>query len=441
MACRLYHRLPVPLQNAAVTVRSCRQLWRKFGFVAGYPQSPPTRPAGNPVIWLRELLETARRDCPYYADTLPASRRILAGSSVEEILSRLPIVPKEVFRREAQSFLSRRAGKRNCQPFKTSGSTGTPIEGVIARKDLRDRYCAIWRWFAPLGMDPRKRWARFLGADITTGAHAGVSRRDVINGHLFLSVYHLSEATISQYADLLRAYRPDILEGYPSAIATLARLMLATGQDRMRVPAIFVTAETLLPEQSDVVEEAFGTRPWDYYGSSEFAPVLADGADGLKHLLPETGVIEVLDADDRPVAPGRTGRMVVTSFHSHFMPLIRYDIGDLARYVSGDPAGLIVSEIAGRVDDVIQGPDGRYVGRLSTALKTLPRSVQMAQCRVSPSRVRILYVSRTKIPDREFAPFVQSLRDKVGQTAVVVEKVDAIQPGPRGKRLAVLREG
>jgi len=65
----------------------------------------------------------------------------------------------------------------------------------------------------------------------------------------------------------------------------------------------------------------------------------------------------------------------------------------------------------------------------------------MAQCRVSPSRVRILYVSRTKIPDREFAPFVRSLRDKVGQTTVVVEKVDAIQPGPRGKRLAVLREG
>ncbi len=437
----LYHHLPVVLQNAAVTARSCRQLWRKFGYVGGHPQSPPAKPTGDPAVWLSELLATARADCPYYADTLPRSLPMAERTSVEEILLRLPIVPKEVFRREAPSFLSRKAGKKNSQPFRTSGSTGTPIEGLISRKDLRDRYCAIWRWFAPFGMSPRKRWARFLGADITAGPAAGVARRDLLNNHLFLSVYHMSEATVAQYADILRAYRPEILEGYPSAIATLARLMLATGQGRMQIPAIFVTAETLLRDQRDVIEEAFGARPFDYYGSSELAPVLADGADGFKYLLPETGLIEILGPDDQPVRRGQIGRMVVTSFHSHFMPLIRYDIGDLARYADGGPTRLIVSEIAGRMEDVIQGPDGRYVGRLSTALKALPKTVQMAQCRVSSSRVRVLYVSRMKIPDREFAPFIQSIRDKVGETSVVVEKVDDILPGPRGKRLAVLREG
>lgn len=440
MTSGLYRHLPVPLQNAAVTARNCRQLWRKFGYLRGYAQSPPAKPAGNPVLWLNDLLQAARADCPYYTDTLPSSLAITEHTSVEDILCRLPIVPKEVFRTEAKSFLSRRAGKGNSQPFKTSGSTGTPIQGVISRKDLRDRYCAIWRWFEPFGMSPGKRWARFLGADITTGPQTGVSRHDLINNHLFLSVYHMSEATVAQYADILRTYRPDILEGYPSAVATLAQLMMATGQNSMKIPAVFVTAETLLPDQKDVIEKAFGVRPLDYYGSSEFAPVLADGADGLKHLLPETGLIEVLDAADRPVKGGEIGRMVVTSFHSHFMPLIRYDIGDLARYVDGGPATLTVSEIVGRLDDVITGPDGRYVGRLSTALKTLPQTVQMAQCLVSSSRVRVLYVAKRKIPAQEFGPFVRSLRDKVGDTSVVFEKVDDLLPGPRGKRPAVLRE-
>jgi phenylacetate-CoA ligase len=440
MISHLYRRLPVPLQNAAVTMRNCRQLWRKFGYVRGGPSSPPPRPAGSPARWLNELLDTARNDCPYYADTLPKSMKVTEGTPIEEVLRSLPIVRKEVFREQAAYFISRKATRSNSQPFKTSGSTGTPIHGVISRRDLRDRYCAIWRWFERFGMSPAKRWARFLGADITTGADEGISRRDVIHNHLFLSVYHMSETTVGRYAETLRAYRPEILEGYPSAVATLARLMLACRQESPRIPAILVTAETLLPDQRDLIEKAFGARPLDYYGSSEFAPVLADGGDGFKHLLPETGLVELLDADDRPVRRGQIGRMVVTSFHSHFMPLIRYDIGDLARYVAGGPSSLVVSEIVGRMDDVIIGPDGRYVGRLSTALKTLPQTVQMAQCLVSPSRVRVLYVSPKAIPDREFVPFLRSLRDKVGDTSVVFEKVSDIRPGPRGKRPAVLRE-
>lgn len=436
----LYHRLPVSLQNAAVTARNCRQLWRKFGYLYGRPSSPPAKPSGSPSIWLRELIESARANCPYYADTLPHSLPVTEHAPVEEILCRLPIVDKEVFRREARSFLSRKARRANSQPFKTSGSTGTPITGVISRKDLRDRYCAIWRWFEPFGISPGRRWARFLGADITTGLQEGISRRDLINHHLFLSVYHLSEATVVQYVEALRTFQPEILDGYPSAIAALGRLMLAAGLRPMRIPAICVTAETLLPDQRDVIEQAFGVRPLDYYGSSEFAPVLADGDDGLKHLLPETGLVEILDAENRPVKRGEIGRLVVTSFHSHFMPLIRYDIGDLARYADGESSTLTVSEIVGRLDDVIVGPDGRYVGRLSTAMKTLPHTVQMAQCVVSSSRVRVLYVSRREIPHREFDPFVRSIRDKVGSMSVVFEKVHDISPGPRGKRTAVLRE-
>ena len=253
MARGLYHRLPMPLQNVAVTVRSCRQLWRKFGYLYGHPSSPPAKPSGSPALWLRELIASARADCPYYTDTLPQSLPATEHVPVEEILCRLPIVDKEVFRREARSFVSRKAKKGNSQPFKTSGSTGTPIHGVISRKDLRDRYCAIWRWFEPFGISPRKRWARFLGLDITAGADTGISRRDLINDHLFLSVYHLSETTVAQYADTLRAYRLDILEGYPSAVATLARLMLAAGQNPIRIPAICVTAETLLSDQKDIV--------------------------------------------------------------------------------------------------------------------------------------------------------------------------------------------
>ncbi len=441
MSVNPYLKLPRSIQNVAITIRNCRQLWRKYGYIRGFAKSPPPKPNGKPIYWLCCLLENAKRSCPYYADVLPPIPKVTPDTPVEEVLHRISILSKQLFKKEAKSFISRKANRFNSQPFKTSGSTGTPIRGVISLKDLRARYTAIWRWFAPFGMCPAKRWARFIGADITADTNKGIARRDLINNHLFLSVYHLSEQSVNYYVEALRCFKPEILEGYPSAVAILARLMLSAGYDQLKIPAIFVTAETLLTEQVNVIERAFGTQPIDYYASNEFfTPLIAQGADGLMHLAPETGLVEVLGPEDRPVRAGEIGRMVVTSFHSNFMPLIRYDIGDLARVVSGGPSNLIVSEIVGRIDDMVLGSDGRHVGRLSTALKKLPHSVEMAQCRIKNSEVRLLYVASVILSETEFKPFVQSIRAKLGPVKVMFEKVNDIPVGPRGKRRSVIRK-
>jgi len=145
----LYHRLPVSLQNVAVTARNCRQLWRKFGYLYGHPSSPPAQPSGSPALRLRELIESARANCPYYADTLPQSLPVSEHTPAEEILCRLPIVDKEVFRREARSLPVAKGAESKQPTLQDQRIDRTPITGVISRKDLRDRYCAIWRWSSP----------------------------------------------------------------------------------------------------------------------------------------------------------------------------------------------------------------------------------------------------------------------------------------------------
>jgi len=65
------------------------------------------------------------------------------------------------------------------------------------------------------------------------------------------------------------------------------------------------------------------------------------------------------------------------------MPLIRYDIGDVAVYSKLEACdcgrgGKIVEKIIGRTDDYIQTPDVRFVGRLDHLFKNSPK-VKLAQ--------------------------------------------------------------
>jgi phenylacetate-CoA ligase len=86
--------------------------------------------------------------------------------------------------------------------------------------------------------------------------------------------------------------------------------------------------------------------------------------DGL-HVFGDSRLVEILDADGRPVAPGETGNVVVTDFRNHVFPLIRYRLGDLARWKEGACAcGVtfpLLEPVRGRTTDVLRLPSGRAV--------------------------------------------------------------------------------
>jgi len=48
------------------------------------------------------------------------------------------------------------------------------------------------------------------------------------------------------------------------------------------------------------------------------------------HVMAELVLVEIVDDHGRPSPAGTRGRVVVTPFYNHAMPLIRYDIEDLA---------------------------------------------------------------------------------------------------------------
>jgi phenylacetate-CoA ligase len=208
-----------------------------------------------------------------------------------------------------------------------------------------------------------------------------------------------------------------------------------------------VSAETVLPHQRLAIETAFRTKLYNQYSSSEGAPFVSECESGRLHVHLDSGLIEILDGEGNPVGPGEVGQMVVSSFTTHVVPLLRFAIGDSAvpsKDGGSCDCGLpfpTVEAIVGRVEDVLYTADRGFVGRLDTVFKSVPNSIVEAQIvQTSPGTI-ILRVAPDKMRYRpEHAEMVVGeMRKRLGhEVEIRVEEVESIPRAANGKMRPVV---
>ena len=159
-------------------------------------------------------------------------------------------------------------------------------------------------------------------------------------------------------------------------------------------------------------------------------------------------IVEVLDENDNPVNYGEFGRMIVTSFTTNFMPLIRYDIGDLARIsnnysLSSSRIAMEFENIVGRSDDVFVTPNGPMFSRFSLFLKFLPSEVVESQIILTNHSlcIDLKYVSfkNHQISSNKFQKFEKIINNEL-QDVFVFNYINVINldMGKSGKRRSVI---
>jgi len=153
------------------------------------------------------------------------------------------------------------------------------------------------------------------------------------------------------YAELMKRYHVDFIQGHASAIAVLAEYML-NEDERIPLRGVFTTGETVYPNDRDRIESAFQCRLLDSYGMGESAAAAqqCDRADGY-HEISEGCIIEL-----EPLGDG-TYEVIGTSLLNYAMPFIRYRTGDIAEPADvaqcqcGRGLPLRISKVLGRIDD------------------------------------------------------------------------------------------
>ncbi|HEX4934190.1 MAG TPA: hypothetical protein VFV33_13465, partial [Gemmatimonadaceae bacterium] len=184
------------------------------------------------------------------------------------------------------------------------------------------------------------------------------------------------------YHDDMTREHPACLVAYASALDSLATVLLDRGL-RADYPThrIVTGGEKLWGHQRARVEQAFAVPVHERYGSREIG-LIAMQLEPQRTLAFEVDWLNLLvepETDD-PESP-----ILVTKLQADAMPMIRYRIGDMARFPAGSRPGhpaFALDEVLGRTLDRLHLPDGRWLHGIGIAhlMKDFPlREFQIRQ--------------------------------------------------------------
>ncbi len=392
---------------------------------------------------LGELLEVARAS-PYYRSVF-AQAGITSETDPFEALSRLPLLSKETLRTRAEDLLTVTRLPPRTLVFKSSGTTGTPSQIYYTPEfhglELAAPETRNLRW---AGLTYRHRRVMFGARKVCRVGQKKPPfwRLSAAENLAYLSIYHLSPNTLPSYVDFLRAYHPSVVMGYPSALHTVARYALETGDFPAPADAVFTMSETLTEQARHSIEAAWRCKIYDRYGAVEGCVLVTECAENRYHVSPDVGIVEILRNDGTPAGPAELGQLICTGLHNALQPLIRYAIGDVARWaVNQDcPCGRqmpILEGIEGRFEDMCYTAHGEFL-RFDTVFKGVKniREAQVVQEALDQFAIDVVPADRFGEDDIE--AIRRNMRSHVGNVRVQVRAIERIARTASGKFKAVV---
>ncbi|WNG35598.1 hypothetical protein F0U61_19450 [Archangium violaceum] len=236
---------------------------------------------------------------------------------------------------------------------------------------------------------------------------------------------------------------PASLVGFASVIAGLARWMR---KEQLRLPSVkqvWTTSEVLSPEGADAIRQVFGCEPLKIYASNEFGFIAWQAEkDAPLRIESDRLHVEFMRPGEQTLAGmGELSRVVITDLLNDTMPLIRYDIGDLARprgpfRVTDSLVCATLDGLEGKEADQIQPPDGRSVTtfQILGAIKDTLPNAQYRFVGLSAERYVVQYVPGVGFEPANLEKTTAVLKEMLGEgVELLTQKTDAIQRERSGK--------
>ncbi len=168
-----------------------------------------------------------------------------------------------------------------------------------------------------------------------------------------------------EYDAIMEREQPDTFVGMPVQLLSILRVC-----GRGSLQRALVSGDACPEAVLRGCEEILGTRLFPHYGSREMAlggAICCPAHEGM-HLRENHVIAEIIDDAGRPLPPGETGELVITTIGMEAMPLIRYRTGDYTRILPEPcPCG---SEVL-RLETVTRRGSSRLAA-LDEALFALP---------------------------------------------------------------------
>jgi phenylacetate-CoA ligase len=346
-------------------------------------------------------------------------------------------------------MISREYDAAHLKTLSTSGSTGKPLFFLVSQSELEFRKAKHLRANMSCGQRPFDEWVT-----ITAPHHFAESTKLQRVIGLYspkpISVFD----DISKQISLTEKMRPDVLDGYSSALLLLSKEIEKTGNKTIRPRFMIGGAEMIDDSSRKSIEETLQAPFYDQYSSVEMERMAWQcQCQRGYHIDSDAIVIQFVDKKGEEVSSGECGEIVCTSLFNHAMPFIRYAIGDMGRpsdeFCDCGRHFPLMKVIEGRKDSLLVLPEGRVVAprAFTIAMTSFKWYNLVDQFRIVQKRTDffefIIKIKKSDMDPESFKKeliehFALMLKLNLAEVRIEVEFVDDIPLDSTGKLRAVV---
>ncbi len=345
------------------------QILMLYHQLQAFEQASPAQLLSVQQNQLLSLLKHAETHSTFWQERLRAAgfdARSANTRDAVDAFQRLPTLDRESLQEHSMTMRAHWPGldQRKLIVASSSGSTGVPVRVEKDASTYMPLYSAI-SWQEGLW---HQRDPRLPIAVIGTGLQAAKAGSW---GHMYSAmglngpseVRAAESASISEHLDWLMATRPAYLKCSPNLAAELAQCALDRSVT-LPLKHIISQWERVTPRHRELCQRAFSAPVVDRYSCEEAGWLALACPHQSLHVTSASVLLEIVDDNSQPCPPGVPGRVLITPLQSFAMPLIRYELGDIAQWGNACTCGLpmpVIGKLWGRVRHMIDTPDGRRI--------------------------------------------------------------------------------
>ena len=308
---------------------------------------------------LEATLTRVYKNVPFYRKRFDEAGFVPDDLRSRSDLSRLPFTTKDDLRAAYPYGMFAVPLRDVVRLQASSGTTGSSTVVGYTRNDIKTWSNAVARLLVAGGVTKDDVVQIAFSYGLFTGAfglHQGAER-------LGASVIPMSSGNTRRQIGIMQDFKTTALVSTPSYALLVADTMIELGVNRNALSLKWglFGAEPWSDSMRREIEDKLRITATDNYGLSE---VMGPGVAGEclersgLHVNEDHFLVEVVDpATLAPVAPGKTGELVVTTLTKEAFPLVRYRTRDLTALLRGPcPCGrtlVRMARVKGRDDDVL----------------------------------------------------------------------------------------
>jgi phenylacetate-coenzyme A ligase PaaK-like adenylate-forming protein len=385
---------------------------------------------------LGDMLEFCWQKVPFYREFWGDHNLSFQRPKSIDELEAYPVLTKDVFKENAERIKSEDFDSIRKKLNSTGGTTGVPLQYY---QDIENwilyQAFTMWGWGQsgyrygdPVGI--------IAGYSLIPQNPGLKDRfRYGLDRKLALSGVHMDKELAASYQNKLKDYGARYIYGYPSVLSLFASRLRELELTLPKLRGIITTAEMLLPQYRQNIEDGLNCTVWDQYGCNDGGVMSHECTQHNGHHYNDLfAILQVDEADNNDI-----GRMLITNLWNRSMPFVRYENGDRIA-LSKEPCPCnqrfpLISKVEGRTADIITFPNGRSLA--GPALTLIFRNMkidgwQVVQRAADALEVRI--ISREEIADEDATYIRDVLKNHAGEGVTVeVKRVDELWKTKSGK--------